>query len=60
MHETYRMLGREHEADLEREALKAHRAERFRRAERAAAPVARRPRRRRLVVALGARFARIG
>ncbi len=26
MDETYRMLGREHEADLEREALKRHRA----------------------------------
>ena len=26
MHETYRMLGREHEADLEREALKWRRA----------------------------------
>jgi hypothetical protein len=26
MHETYRMLGREHEADLEREALKRRRA----------------------------------
>ena len=25
MHETYRMLGREHEADLEREALKRRR-----------------------------------
>ena len=31
MHETYRMLGREHEADLEREAEKWHRADEVRR-----------------------------
>jgi hypothetical protein len=30
MHETYRMLGREHEADLEREALKRRRAKEVR------------------------------
>lgn len=31
MFETYRMLGREHEADLQREADRLHRADPFRR-----------------------------
>jgi len=36
MHETYRMLGREHEADLVREAAKWQLADEARRAKRAA------------------------
>ena len=40
MFETYRMLGREHEADLEREAAQVHRADPFRRQRRRVARVA--------------------
>ena len=36
MFETYRMLGREHEADLERAAARLHRADPFRRQRRVA------------------------
>jgi hypothetical protein len=38
MDEMYRMLGREHEADLEREARKWHRADEVRKQRRASAP----------------------
>jgi ferric-dicitrate binding protein FerR (iron transport regulator) len=40
MFETYRMLGREHEADLEREAARLHRADPFRRQRRRVARAA--------------------
>lgn len=42
MDETYRMLGREHEADLEREALKWERAAPFRAPRNRSAKVVRR------------------
>jgi hypothetical protein len=48
MIETYRMLGREHEADLAREAEKRHRASLVRAATRESAQPLRRARRRRL------------
>jgi hypothetical protein len=41
MYETYRMLGKEHEADLEREAQKWRRAAAVRGQRRAAVPVPR-------------------
>jgi hypothetical protein len=40
MDETYRMLGREHEADLERDAQKFRRADEVRASGRASAPSA--------------------
>ena len=42
MHETYRMLGKEHEADLEREAEKWRRAAEVRGQRRRGVPVPRR------------------
>ena len=49
MDETYRMLGREHQADLEREAQKWQRAERVREGRPAPAPEVRARKRAQLV-----------
>lgn len=59
MHETFRMLGQEHEADLAREAAKWHRGDEVRRAK--SAPLARPSMKSRLnPVQVGLLLARIG
>jgi hypothetical protein len=59
MDEMFRMLGREHEADLEREALKWERAAPFRASRKVAAEVVRPSRLHRLASARVAFFGRL-